>query len=93
MTIRGDHRKRSSAVQAGEGGMGCVYTVRPARSTSRYHQALKAHLSTNEELKNRFVPGRRGVAEHPGIAGCRLLGMPGGSASSHGVRRGENLSI
>lgn len=55
----------------GEGGMGCVYKVRHrALDEIVIIKTLQAHLSTNEELKNRFMhEARRGVRlRHPRIA-------------------------
>jgi tRNA A-37 threonylcarbamoyl transferase component Bud32 len=56
----------------GEGGMGCVYKVRHRDLDEvQIVKTLQAHLSANEELRNRFInEARRGMRlRHPHIAG------------------------
>ncbi|HEV7922422.1 MAG TPA: caspase family protein [Thermoanaerobaculia bacterium] len=56
----------------GEGGMGCVYKVRHRDLDEvQIVKTLQAHLSGNEELRNRFInEARRGMRlRHPHIAG------------------------
>jgi tRNA A-37 threonylcarbamoyl transferase component Bud32 len=56
----------------GEGGMGCVYKVRHRDLDEiQIVKTLQAHLSANEDLRNRFInEARRGMKlRHPHIAG------------------------